>query len=91
MVVWVLCVEAFIDISRWWPKNKDGKLVSVYEVYQRFEGGANQVNRHTLSVARDGKLAKADIANLVKLARICSELAGEKILIDDLVKVEDNK
>lgn len=84
-------MEAFVDISRWWPKNKNGKPVSVYEVYRRFEGEANQVNRHTLTVARDGKLAKADIDNLVKLARICSELSGEIVTINDIVRIEEDE
>lgn len=84
-------VEAFVDISRWWPKDKNDKPLSVYEVHRLFEGGPNQVTRHTLTVARDGKLAKADIDNLVKLARICSELSGEALTINDLVRIEDDE
>lgn len=81
------CMEASIDISRWWPRDENGKPLSVYEVHRRFDGTVNQVTRHTLTVARDGKLAKADIDNLVKLTRICSELSGENVTVNDIVKV----
>jgi len=63
----------------------------VYAVHRRFEGTPNEVTRHTLTVARDGKLKKADIDNLVKLARICSELAGEVLTLDDIVKIQENE
>lgn len=84
-------MEAFVDISKWWPKGESGKPLSVYEVHRRFEGSPNQVTRHTLTVARDGKLAKADIDNLVKLVRICSDLSGEVLTIDDLVRIDDDE
>lgn len=85
-----VCVEAYIDISRWWPKDENGKPLSVYEVHKRFEGSPNQVTRHTLTVARDGKLAKADIVNQVKLARICSELSGKLVTLNDIVKIQED-
>jgi DNA-binding Xre family transcriptional regulator len=86
-----LIVEAFVDISRWWPKNEDGALLSVYEVHRRFEGSSNQITRHTLTVARDGKLAKADIDNLVRLARICSELSGNLVTVNDIIRIENEE
>ena len=83
-------MEAYIDISRWWPKTEDGVPLSVYAVHRRFEGTANEITRHTLTVARDGKLKKADIDNLVKLARICSELSGKPLTIDNIVKITED-
>jgi hypothetical protein len=85
-----LSVEAFVDISRWWPKSDDGLPLSVYEIHKRFEGSQNQVTRHTLTVARDGKLAKADIDNIVRLARICSVLSGEMITVNDIIRIEND-
>jgi hypothetical protein len=83
-------VEAFVDISRWWPKDSEGTRLSVYEVHKRFEGSPNQVTRHTLTVARDGKLAKADIDNLVRLARICSQLSGEQVSVNDIIQISED-
>lgn len=83
-------MEAYIDISRWWPRIEDGSPMSVYAVHKQFEGTPNEITRHTLTVARDGKLGKADIDNLVKLARICSELSGELVTVDDIVKIQED-
>jgi hypothetical protein len=83
-------VDAFVDISQWWPKDEAGKPLSVYEVHRGFEGTSNQITRHTLTVARDGKLAKADIANIVKLARICSHISGKSVTVDDIIRVQDD-
>lgn len=82
-------MEAVIDISKWWPKDNDGKPESVYSVHRRFEGTPIEVTRHTLTTARDGRLAKADIVNQVKLARICSALSGQVVTIEDIVKVTE--
>jgi DNA-binding Xre family transcriptional regulator len=88
--VLALWMEAYIDISQWWPKAEDGSPLSVYAVHRQFEGTPNEVTRHTLTVARDGKLKKADIDNLVKLARICSQLSGDLVTINDIVKIEED-
>ncbi len=85
-----LCMEAFIDISEWWPVGADGKLLSVYAVHREIEGTPNEVTRHTLTRARDGQLAKGDFANQVKLARICSLWADRTVTIDEIVKVYDD-
>lgn len=85
-----LGVEAFVDISRWWPKNEDGLPLSVYRVHKLFEGSADQITRHTLTIARDGKLAKADIDNLVKLARICSQLSGDEVTVNDIIHIDND-
>jgi DNA-binding Xre family transcriptional regulator len=85
-----LNVDAFVDISRWWPKDDDGEPLSVYEVHRGFEGTSNQLTRHTLTVARDGKLAKADIINIVKLARICTQLSGQSVTVNDIIRVQDD-
>ncbi|WP_292701366.1 hypothetical protein [Nostoc sp. NMS2] len=87
LAVWM---EAYIDISQWWPKAEDGSLLSVYAVHRQFEGSPNEVTRHTLTVARAGRLKKADIDNLVKLARICSVLSGELVTVNDIVKIQED-
>lgn len=83
-------MEACVDISRWWPKAPDGNPLSVYAVHRKFEGTPIEVTRHTLTVARDGKLKKADIDNLVKLARICSILSSNVITVNDIIKIEED-
>lgn len=83
-------MEACVDISCWWPKAEDGTPLSVYAVHRKFEGTPNEVTRHTLTVARDGKLKKADIDNLVKLARICSILSSKVITVNDIIKIEED-
>jgi hypothetical protein len=85
-----LSEDAFVDVSRWWPKDDSGKPLSVYEVHRVFEGTPNQLTRHTLTVARDGKLAKADIINIVKLARICTQLSGQSVTVNDIIRVKDD-
>ncbi|MDJ0601489.1 MAG: hypothetical protein QNJ37_21925 [Crocosphaera sp.] len=80
--------RTYIDIGQWWPKGEDGKLLSVYAVHKTIEGTENEVSRHTLTRARDGKLEKADISNLRALSRICSSWTGKTIKIDDLVREE---
>lgn len=84
-----ISMEACVDISRWWPKGEDGKFLSVYAVHKKIEGTPNEVTRHTLTVARKGDLKKADIDNLVKLARICSGLSGKILTVNDIIKIED--
>jgi len=83
-------MEAFIDISEWWPTDADGKPLSVYAVHRKIEGTPNEVTRHTLTRARDGQLAKGDFTNQVKLARICSEWAERTVTIDEIVKIKDD-
>lgn len=85
----VLMGRAYVDISRWWLKDKDGEPLSVYAVHQKIVGTANEVSRHTLTRARDGLLEKADISNLKALARLCSQWSGKQITIDDLIVEED--
>jgi hypothetical protein len=80
-------INAYVDISQWWPKTNDGSPLSVHAVYQQVEGTENHVTRHTLTAARDGKLENANIINLVKLARICSLISGDRVSVDDIIKI----
>ena len=82
----LLKVENLFHFLKQWRDFLD--QLKVYAVHRRFEGTPNEVTRHTLTIARDGKLKKADIDNLVKLARICSELSGEKLTVNDILKME---
>lgn len=86
-------VKAHIDISKWWPKDADGKERSVYAVHKDIESNSPQylVTRHTLTRAKDGQLEKFDAANAVKLARICSYWAGKSLSVDDLIQIEDEE
>ena len=88
-----VCVmsRTYIDIGEWWPKDDQGKLLSVYAVHKTIEGTSNEVSRHTLTRARDGLLEKADIGNLIALSRICSLWTGKTIKVDDLIKEEKEK
>jgi len=82
-------MNAYVDISQWWPKAKDGSPLSVHAVYKQIENTPNKVTRHTLAFARDGKLESINITNLVKLSRICSFLTGKKLTVNDIIKVEE--
>lgn len=82
-------MRAYADISKWWPSDETGKAVSVNSVFEKFKGTPNELTRHTLTRAREGKLEKGDFDNLVKLTRICSELSGEGVTINDLIQIED--
>ncbi|MGL5833602.1 MAG: hypothetical protein ACRC1Z_10285 [Waterburya sp.] len=77
--------KSYIDIGKWWLRDGYGDRVSVNSVYQRIKGTKNEVGRYTLNKARNGELEKADISTLEALARICSEWAGEKVMVDDMI------
>ena len=81
----VLMSRTYIDIGRWWPKDDEGKPLSVYAVYKTIEGTENEVTRHTLTRAKDGLLEKADISNLKALARLCSLWSSKNLSVDDLI------
>lgn len=77
--------RTYVDISRWWLKDNDGKPLSVYAVHKSIEGTPNEVSRHTLTRARDGLLEKGDFSNLKALARLCSAWSGKELTVDDLI------
>jgi len=80
--------RTYIDIGQWWPRDEEGKELSVYAVHKTIEGTENVVTRHTLTRAKDGLLEKADISNLKALARLCSIWSGEELTVDDLIVEE---
>ena len=80
--------RTYIDIGRWWPRDEEGKPLSVYAVHRKIEGTNNVVTRHTLTRAKEGLLEKADISNLKSLARLCSIWSGEELTVDDLIVEE---
>ncbi len=82
-------VRVYADISRWWPYDASGKAVSVNSVFERFKGTTHEVTRHTLTRALEGKLEKGDFDNLVRLTRICSELSGQPVGLEDLLVIEE--
>ena len=82
-------VKAYIDISKFWPREPDGQMKSVYSVWQIFQGTEIQINRLPLTNARDGKMASADVTNIFKLSKICSVLAGKPVSIEEIIKIKD--
>ena len=84
-----LNMKAYVSISKWYPKTEVGGFASINSVYQKIEGTPNEVGRHTLRTALDGKLDRVHIDNLVKLARLCSEWSGDRVTIDDLTIIDD--
>lgn len=82
-------MKAFVSIAKWYPKNEIGEFASINSVYQKIEGTPNEVGRHTLSKALDGKLDRGHVDNLVKLARLCSQWSGDRVTIDELMVIED--
>lgn len=85
----ICLVRVYADISKWWPHDEAGKPVSVNSVFERFKGTKLELTRHTLTRALEGKLEKGDFDNLVKLTRICSELSGQLVTLEDLIVIED--
>lgn len=84
-----LMPRTYVDIKRWWLKDKEGEPLSVYAVHKMIEGTENEVSRHTLTRARDGLLEKGDFANLKTLARLCSKWSNQEVKVDDLIIEED--
>ena len=84
-----LNMKAYVSISKWYPKTEVGGFASINSVYQKIEGTPNEVGRHTLRTALDGKLDRVHTDNLVKLARLCSEWSGNRVTIDDLMIIDD--
>lgn len=85
----ICLVRVYADISRWWPCDAAGKAVSVNSIFEQFKGTPNELTRYTLTRALEGKLEKGDFDNLVKLTRICSELSGQSVGLEDLLVIED--
>jgi hypothetical protein len=73
-------VRAYIDISSYWLKDKDGELRSVNSVYEEIKGSPDEVGRNTLRLALDGNLDRGYFLNAVNglaskcLWGICSKL-----------------
>ena len=84
-------VKARIDISQWWPKDDNGEDQSVYAAHKNIEDNKPQylVTRHTLTRAKNGQLEKFEAVNAVKLAWICSYWSGQKLTVDDLLKIDE--
>ena len=82
-------MKAYVSIAKWYPKNEIGEFASINSVYQKIEKTPNEVGRHTLRTALDGKLDRVHTDNLVKLARLCSMWSGDRVTIDDLMIIED--
>ena len=77
--------RTYVDISRWWLRDKQGKPLSVHAVYQSIAGTPLEVNRHTLTRAKEGHLEKGDFSKLKALARLCSQWSGQTVTVDDLI------
>jgi hypothetical protein len=83
-------VRAYIDISSYWLKDKDGELRSVNSVYEEIKGSPDEVGRNTLRLALDGNLDRGYFLNAVKLARLCSQWSGKQVSVGDLLQVDES-
>jgi hypothetical protein len=83
-------MKSSISIAKWYPRDDSGEFVSINSVFTKIEGTSNEVGRHTLRTALDGRLDRLHTDNLVKLARLCSMWSGERVTVDDLLVVTDN-
>lgn len=82
-------MKSSISIAKWYPKTESGEFASINSVFTKIEGTANEVGRHTLRTALDGRLDRLHTDNLVKLARLCSMWSGERVTVDDLLIVAE--
>lgn len=73
----------YIDISPYWKKGR-----TVNAVYNEYKGTENEIGRHTLTRAKEGRLEKADIESIVKLAKLCSIWANKELTPNDLIVEE---
>lgn len=76
---------SYISIEKWYPEDDKGKKVSINSIYKGLKGTKNEIDRYTLTKARNGQLEKADISTLEALVRICSTWAGTKLCLEDLI------
>lgn len=83
-------MKAFVSISKWYPRTLDGEFASINSVFETIKGTPNEVGRHTLRSALDGRLDRIHTDNLVKLARLCSMWSGETVTVNDLLVVTDD-
>lgn len=82
-------VLVYIDISAYWPKDRDGEPKSVNSVYEEIRGTPDEVGRNTLRLALDGRLDRGYFSNQVKLARLASKWSGKKVTVLNLFKIKD--
>ncbi len=82
-------MKTFVSIAKWYPKDEFGEFASINSVFTKIENTPNEVGRHTLRTALDGRLDRLHTDNLVKLARLCSMWSGENVTVADLIVVED--
>lgn len=83
-------VRAYLDISPYWLKDKDGSPRTVNSVYEEIKGTADEVGRNTLRLALEGKLDRGYFSNQIKLVRLCSQWSGKPVTLSDLLKVEED-
>lgn len=82
-------MRVYIDISKYWLRDDDGELKTVNSVYEDIKDSTNKVGRNTLRLALDGKLDRGHFSNQIKLARLCSMWAGQRVSVLDLMRIED--
>lgn len=82
-------MKVCVDISAYWPLDKHGHPASVNFVYTQYIGTNNKLNYQTLVLAKCGRLESGKFANLVKLARVCSDLSGQEVGVEDLIFERD--
>lgn len=83
--------KAYIDISKWWPVDEDGMPATVNSVAKQIEGTKLELNRHTLTRAKEGGLATVDVINLMRLTQLCTYWAGKTVKAEDIVKLSTKR
>ena len=78
-----------IDISKYWPKDKNGNEYTVNKVWTDRELNPEGVGRYTLQKAKEGILGGGDIDTIYSLMSICSLWSGQTISLDKLVRKID--
>ena len=80
-----------IDISQYWPTDKNGDPFTVNKVWNDNEVlNPEKIGRYTLQKAREGVLGGGEIDTLYDLVAACSRWSGKPLDLKDLIKeVED--
>lgn len=80
--------RVYVDISEHWPRDQWGNPASINSVYIALLNTPYRLTTSTLKNALSGEMESGSFENLVKLARVCSQLSGKRVEIDDILKIE---
>lgn len=81
-------VKVFVDIGAYWPKDSEGKEQSVNSVYKDLLRQNKEVDRRSLTAAKEGRLAKSDYTTLLNLRDFVAQQLGRPISVDEILRIE---